>query len=112
MKSSLTKQLLKAAASLPAPQARRVVAALAAKTQDAKTQEARAEQDMQSLRDALAADLQPLGAALWSAYQIGDWAACQAALKKISKRMPSLLKNTGHLSQVITAEMTRALTEN
>jgi hypothetical protein len=111
MKTTTTRQILQAAAGLPVPQARRVVGALAAKTQDAKTQEARAEQDVQALRGALAADLQPLGEALFSAYQLGDWAACQAALKKISKRCPALLKNTGHLSQVIAGQMTKALTE-
>jgi len=46
---------------------------------------------MQALRTALAADLQPLGAALESALKAGDEPAFMAALRSISARMPEFL---------------------
>jgi phage gp29-like protein len=45
---------------------------------------------MDAIRAALAADMRPLGDALYQASQEGDLAAVQAALKQISKRMPEL----------------------
>lgn len=57
---------------------------------------------MQDVRDALAADMQPLGEAMWQAYQSGDFAACQAALKKISATMPDLIQ--GEALQNLLAE--------
>ena len=50
------------------------------------------DETMQELRKTLAKDLQPLGDALFAAYQTGDEAAMQAALKKISARMPEFLE--------------------
>jgi len=44
--------------------------------------------EVQALRNALASDMQPIGDALWGAYQTGDLPAMQAALKKISASLP------------------------
>jgi phage gp29-like protein len=44
-----------------------------------------------AIRSALAEDLQPLGDALFGALQTGDQAAMNAALKKISARMPEFM---------------------
>jgi phage gp29-like protein len=75
------------------------------KTQDFKTQDAREETTalnetddaldglMQALRTALAQDMKPIGDALYQAYQAGDAAAVQAALKRISKDMPELAES-------------------
>lgn len=58
---------------------------------------------MQSFRDALAADLRPLGDALYAAYQSGDAAAMTAALKKISKNMPTLAGDASALAGKLAA---------
>ena len=63
---------------------------------------------MQQIRKALAADLQPLGDALFAAYQAGDTAATTAALRKISSQMPALTRNADALSQLLAAQMTAA----
>jgi hypothetical protein len=63
---------------------------------------------MQAIRSALAADLQPLGDALFSAYQTGDLAAMTAALKKISKGMPELAGDAAALSEVLSGQMVGA----
>lgn len=67
---------------------------------------------MQELRKALAADLQPLGDALQGAYQAGDFAAMQAALKKISKSMPELAGDAAAMTEVLSEQFSTAyLTE-
>jgi phage gp29-like protein len=61
---------------------------------------------MDALREALAADMKPLGDALYAAYQAGDEAAVTAALRKISKSMPDYLQSAGmeaHLQQQFVA---------
>lgn len=63
---------------------------------------------MQALRTALAADLQPLGDALFAAYQAGDFAAMQAALKKISAGMPALAGDAAELTAKLSRQMTDA----
>lgn len=92
----------------------------AAKTQDFKTQDARPGEDvtnaltgdaaagLQDLRAALAADLRPLGDALFSAYQAGDMAAMMASLKKISKDMPALAGDASQLSKKLASQMAMA----
>jgi phage gp29-like protein len=94
-------------------------------TQDLKTQDARPEEEvnagevpsdqsaviseeMQALRMALAADMQPLGDALFSAYQAGDAAAMTAALKKISQSMPELAGDATALSEELSGRMVAA----
>ncbi len=64
--------------------------------------------DMQAIRSALAKDLQPLGDALFSAYQAGDLAAMQAALKKISKDLPDLSGDAAALSTELAGQFTTA----
>jgi phage gp29-like protein len=66
------------------------------------------ERSMLDVRNALAADLQPLGDALFAAYQAGDFAAMQAALKKISAGMPALAGDAGELSATLAQQMTTA----
>lgn len=97
----------------------------AAKTQDVKIQESRQEVEnanagdrrvnhspewvgLQALRTALAADLRPLGDALLAAYQAGDFAAMQAALKKISSGMPDLAGDAAELTAKLAQQMTDA----
>lgn len=63
---------------------------------------------LQTLRSALAADLQPLGEALFAAYQAGDHAATQAALKKISKDMPALAGDAVNLGRELAAQTAAA----
>ena len=63
---------------------------------------------LQALRSALAADLQPLGEALFAAYQAGDHAATQAALKKISKDMPALAGDAVNLGRELAAQTAAA----
>lgn len=65
---------------------------------------------LQALRAALAADLQPLGEALYGAYSAGDEAAMRAALKKISERMPELAGEAANLSSELAAMMAEAFT--
>ena len=67
-----------------------------------------ADASLQALRTALAADLQSLGDALLAAYQAGDFAAMQAALKKISAGMPALAGDADELSATIAQQMTTA----
>lgn len=69
------------------------------------------DESMQSLRMALASGLQPLGDALFAAYQTGDAAAMQAALKKISQGMPDLAGDAAALSDELAKQFTSALTE-
>jgi phage gp29-like protein len=64
---------------------------------------------VRKLRTALAADMQPLGDALFAAYSAGDEPAMRAALKKISADMPELAKADGlaaELSRLMTAAYT------
>ena len=63
---------------------------------------------MQGLRKALAADLQPLGDALYGAYQQQDFSAMRAALRKISADMPELAGDADHLSSLLAEEMASA----
>ena len=93
----------------------------AAKTQDRKTQDPRQQVKKEDLanamdnyalsewffdfRSALAKDMQPLGDALMSAYQAGDFAAMQAALKKISKGMPELAGEAENLAEVLETQL-------
>ncbi len=67
---------------------------------------------MQALRSALAADMQPLGDALLSAYQAGDQAAMRAALLKISKDMPSLAGEAAALGDELAQQFTTAFLES
>lgn len=60
---------------------------------------------------AMAADLQPLGKALAGALHEGDLPAMQAALKKISARMPEFLDST-ELSNYLAHEMAGAYLGN
>jgi phage gp29-like protein len=59
---------------------------------------------VRKLRSALAADLQPLGDALFAAYSAGDEAAMRGALKKISAGMPAMAKADG-----LAAELSRLM---
>ena len=61
----------------------------------------------QRLTAALISDLQPLGKALAGALQAGDLAAFQAALKKISARMPEFLGSEA-MEELMADEMVRA----
>lgn len=61
-------------------------------------------------RKALAADLQPLGDALFAAYQAGDGAAMRGALRKISKTMPEFLQG-GALAELMAEQNAAALIE-
>ena len=65
---------------------------------------------LHDLRKALAQDMQPLGAALESALQAGDLPAMQAALKKISARMPEFLESEA-LQALMQSEFVKALTD-
>jgi hypothetical protein len=66
--------------------------------------------ELDALRAALSADLQPLGEALAGAMQAGDEAAMRGALKKISARMPEFL-NSPELEALMATEFTQALTQ-
>jgi hypothetical protein len=59
---------------------------------------------------AMADDLQPLGQALEGAMNAGDESAVNAALKKISERMPDFLSTTG-LEAALEKAFTSALSE-
>ena len=63
---------------------------------------------LQDLRKALAADLQPLGDALYGAYQQADFSAMRAALRKISADMPALAGDADNLSVLLAGEMASA----
>jgi len=63
---------------------------------------------MQGLRAALAKDLQPLGDALFAAWQTGDLPAMTAALKKISMNMPALAGDAANLSDELAKSMADA----
>jgi phage gp29-like protein len=86
-----------------------------ARSQESRTPEIRqdlenslpgeADASLQELREALAADMQPIGEALLAAYQMGDFAAMTAALKKISKSMPALAGDASELSRSLASEM-------
>ena len=68
--------------------------------------------DMAALRAALTADLQPLGEALAGALQAGDLPAMQAALRKISEKMPELAGDAEALTAVLAEEFTNAFTQD
>jgi len=55
----------------------------AAETEDLETEDRRLDGELQELRTALAADMQPLGDALFSAYQAGDMAGDASALSAV-----------------------------
>lgn len=67
---------------------------------------------MQAIRKALAADMQPLGDALFSAYQSGDLPAMQAALRKISTSLPDLSGDAIALSEELASQFTQAFTQD
>lgn len=97
-------------ATPPPPAAATVPAALAAPVTPVNAGAPSGEQDkmMQDLRTALAKDMQPLGDALWQAYQTGDVPAMTAALKKISKDLPALAGDASALSDEMTSLMAAA----
>ncbi len=64
--------------------------------------------EMQALRDALRADMEPLGDALYSAVETQDFAAMTAALRKISKGMPELMGDAVRLSRELAVQMAAA----
>jgi phage gp29-like protein len=64
----------------------------------------------QRLTAALSSDLQPLGKALAGALQAGDLPAMQAALRKISARMPEFLESEA-MEELMTDELMQSLTE-
>lgn len=93
------------------------------KTQDGKTQDPRQEfrkvdlenalagptaDAMQDLRAALAADMLPLGDALFAAYESGDLPAMQAALRKISKDMPDLAGDAAAVTDALNEQLVTA----
>jgi len=94
MKSSAVHSVLVTATTLPVDQARRVVGVLA------KDAAGEMPAELQAVRKALTADLQPLGEAMFAAYQAGDFGATLAALKRISGQMPQLVTAT-NLQQVM-----------
>ena len=61
------------------------------------------------LRAALSADLQPLGDAFAGALQAGDLPALQAALKKISERMPDFVASP-ELAALLAGQLTDSFT--
>jgi phage gp29-like protein len=68
------------------------------------------QESLDAVREALNADMQPLGAALAGALQAGDLPAMQAALRKISQGMPELLPVTSSLADEISMQMTDSFT--
>jgi phage gp29-like protein len=64
------------------------------------------------IRSALAADLRPLGAALAAAMQTKDLPAMQAALRKISDRMPELSGEATAMGEVLAKQFTEAFTQD
>lgn len=65
---------------------------------------------VQSFREALAKDMQPLGDALWNAWHEGDMAATTAALRKISSEMPSIAPEATELASQLADEFSTAFT--
>lgn len=63
---------------------------------------------LQSLRSALASDMQPLGDALYAALQSGDQPAMNAALKKISSSMPDFL-DSPELTKLLATQFSESL---
>jgi phage gp29-like protein len=59
-------------------------------------------------RDSLAADLKPLGDALFQAYQEKDWPAVTAALGKIAAAMPQYAGDAEETAATLAAEMAAA----
>ena len=104
MTSNQTRNVIKAAAGLPVHAARRVVTKLA---ELADQDEASGES---AICDALAADMQPLGKALWKAYQAEDMPAMQAALGKISRKLPDFMTG-GKLADAMGEEFAKALAD-
>lgn len=98
------KRILAAAAKLPPSQARRVVSAIVAAASEPP------DQPPADLVAALAEDLRPLGEALHQAFLSDDFPAMQAALKKISARMPDFLA-TPALESAISRQLLDALLE-
>lgn len=94
MKTARLKKILTAAAGLPARQARRVLAAVLAKQE--------APDSLDEFRAALSEDLKPLGDALWSASQAGDFPAMQAALRKISTNMPDFMGDAQAMADALS----------
>ena len=72
--------------------------------------EAEGPEEVDALRAALSADLQPLGEALAGALQAGDEAAFRGAVKKISERMPEFLESA-ELEALMAKQFANALTE-
>lgn len=68
--------------------------------------------EMEALRAALTADLQPLGEALAGAMQASDFPAMQAALRKISENMPELAGDAKNLTTLLAEQFTEALTQD
>ena len=64
---------------------------------------------MQALRDALAEDMQPLGDALWQAYQSADLPAMRAALRKISNDIQGLAGNATALGNELEGMLVDSL---
>lgn len=64
--------------------------------------------DLQEFRKALAADMKPLGDALFSAYQSKDLGAMTAALKKISESLPELATDASELAATLTDSLLSA----
>ena len=64
------------------------------------------------VRQALSTDLQPLGDALAGAMQAADLPAMQAALRKISERMPELAGDAEAMTEVLTQQFTEAFTQD
>lgn len=75
----------------------------------AETEDKRLDENLDALRTALAADLKPLGDALFGAYQAKDVPAMMAALKKISKDMPELAGDAIALSDELATQMVDAM---
>ena len=84
----------------PVAEQRRICAVLA--------KSAEPETSLQELRNALSEDLQPLGKALFAAYQTGDLPAMQAALKKISEEMPTLTGPAENLTEALAETFSHA----
>lgn len=61
---------------------------------------------VQTFRKALAEDMQPIGEALYDAYQAGDLPAMKAALKKISTSLPDLSGDADQLTALLADQFT------
>ncbi|MGE9266507.1 MAG: phage portal protein family protein [Verrucomicrobiales bacterium] len=71
----------------------------------------REESEAQRLREAFAADVHPLGDALFTALNAGDGAATRAALKKINTDLPSFMEGEA-LADYLQEEMLAALEDD